>query len=396
MQLVIRPQRLRSGGCTADKIGLPIVLHLILAVHWWLGCPQDFGVESLVVVPLVLRRHVFVREWPRLNVPTSSIPSLRLSSPSHENNNNHESRNEDFHSGVPPIRLNKVFKATHSRRDADRMIKEGRVMVNGKVSLGDMVVPFVDEISLDGTPIQNWEAMNGIVVAEGGPISEEGTQSTDWVDPATSGRSATVRPSNQLSGMPATQTFEYVKYYKPQGIICTTDQRIKDNIIDALTQTSKYHPKHRVYPVGRLDKDSTGLILITSDGRLPNASLRREQKQSKVYQVRVDSPLSLEDLQELRSGIVITTVAQRDGKSKPLTAKTKPCLITSLGSRDVEIVLQEGRNRQIRKMMGALGYEVKRLHRVGFGEITLDADMKAGDWKVLNAKEMQWINSILE
>jgi pseudouridine synthase len=261
------------------------------------------------------------------------------------------------------------------------MIQEGRVAVYGQVSFGDMVVPFVDEISLDGKIIKDWEAMNGIA-AEAKPRSTPGKQTI-------------ASPSNNTSTV-ATKTFEYVKYNKPQGVICTTDQRIKDNIIDALTQKSGYCPKHRVYPVGRLDKDSTGLIIITSDGRLPNASLRRDQKQSKIYRVRVDQPLRPDHLEELRSGIVITTVAQRDGKSKPLTAKTKPCTVTSLSSRDVEIILQEGRNRQIRKMMGALGYEVIRLHRVGFGEITLDADMKAGDWKVLNANEMQWIRTIVE
>jgi 23S rRNA pseudouridine2604 synthase len=280
------------------------------------------------------------------------------------------------------IRLNKVFKATHSRRDADRMIQDGRVAVNGEVSFGDMVVPFVDEISLDGNIIKDWEAMNGIVIqAASNAIKTLGEEN---------------RPSPPSLTTIYENTFEYVKYYKPTGVICTTDQRIKGNIIDALTQTSGYRPKHRVYPVGRLDKDSTGLILITSDGRLPNASLRREQKQPKVYRVRVDQPLQPNHLDELRSGVVITTVAQRDGKSKTLTARTKPCIITSLGVRDVEITLQEGRNRQIRKMMGALGYEVIRLHRVGFGEIALDGDMKPGDWRELDDKELTWIRSILD
>ncbi len=264
-----------------------------------------------------------------------------------------------------PVRLNKVFKATHSRREADRMIQEGRVAINGVVSYGDMVVPFKDVITLDGTPIRGWEEMNGM----DRPKSSEGCKET---------------------------IFEYVKYYKPRGVVCTTDSRIKGNIIDALTRESGYQPKHRVYPVGRLDKDSSGLILITSDGRLPNASLRQQRKQPKFYRVRVGQPLSDEDLEQLRSGIVITTVAQRDGKSKPLTAKTKPCTVISLGPRDVEIVLEEGRNRQIRKMMEALGNAVMKLHRVRFGEISLDKDMSAGDWKALNSRELSWIDSILD
>ena len=271
---------------------------------------------------------------------------------------------------IPPIRLNKVFKATHSRREADRMIQEGRVAVNGIVSYGDMVVPYEDSITLDGKPVQGWEKMNGLV---GSQTSEKETKSTDIVS-----------------------NFEYIKYYKPRGVICTTDRRIKGNIIDALTEKSGYQPKHRVYPVGRLDKDSSGLILITSDGRLPNASLRRQQKQPKYYRVRVDRPLTEHDINSLRSGILITTVAQRDGKSKPLTAKTKPCTITPLGPKDVEIVLEEGRNRQIRKMMAALGYEVKMLHRIRFGNISLDDDMRAGEWKALNSKELSWISTILQ
>jgi len=314
-----------------------------------------------------------------------------------------------------PIRLNKVFKATHSRREADKMIQDGRVTVNGKISLGDMVHPFIDTIALDGMIIQNWEAMNGIkatqtdkavpththqqVKSDTNTNSSTRTKTRKNLSPSQAVERSTANiDSSKLALSPSipNHTFEYIKYYKPQGVICTTDQRIRENIIDSLTQRSGYSPKHRVYPVGRLDKDSTGLILITSDGRLPNASLRREQKQSKIYQVRVDQSLRAHHIQELRNGIVITTVAQRDGKSKPLTARTKPCTITSINSREVEIILQEGRNRQIRKMMGALGYEVIRLHRIGFGEISLDADMKAGDWKVLNTKEMDWINSIVE
>ena len=79
-----------------------------------------------------------------------------------------------------------------------------------------------------------------------------------------------------------------------------------------------------------------------------------------------------------------------------MTAKTKPCIVTLLGERDVEIVLEEGRNRQIRKMMQALGYEVLKLHRIRFGNISLDSDMSAGDWKILNTEELQWISSILQ
>jgi 23S rRNA pseudouridine2604 synthase len=263
---------------------------------------------------------------------------------------------------VNGVRLNKVLKATFSRREADKVIQEGRVSVNGEVSFGCMVVPYQDSVALDGKMIQGWEKMNG------------------FDDTSTS----------------AVGGFEYVKYWKPRGVICTTDKRIKDNIIDEIMRHSGYRPEHRVYPVGRLDKDSTGLILLTSDGRLPNVSLRNEQKQPKVYQVTVDRPLVDADLDHLRNGIVITTVAQRDGTAKPLTAKTKPCLVDQVSLTSCSITLTEGRNRQIRKMMEAVGYKVLDLHRTEFGEISLNSLMQEGDWQRLNGAEMRWIETILQ
>jgi 23S rRNA pseudouridine2604 synthase len=260
-----------------------------------------------------------------------------------------------------PIRLNKVLKATLSRRQADKVIQEGRVSVNGETSYGCMVVPHKDVVELDGNTVQGWEKMNSL---------------DDAATPAAGG-------------------LEYVKYWKPRGVICTTDRSIDYNIIDEITQYGGYRPKHRVYPVGRLDKDSSGLILLTSDGRLPNASLRKDQKQPKVYQVTVDRPLSEQDLDYLRDGIVITTVAQRDGNAKALTAKTKPCLVDLVSPYCCDITLMEGRNRQIRKMMDALGYKVFDLHRIEFGEITLSNLDRAGQWTRLNGKEMAWIEMML-
>lgn len=261
------------------------------------------------------------------------------------------------------IRLNKVFKATFSRREADKIIQEGRVSVNGKVCFGCMVVPNQDVVALDGKVVQGWETMNAC---------------------------------DQQAGESIVANLEYVKYWKPKGVVCTTDQRIKGNIVDEITHRSGYRPKHRVYPVGRLDKDSSGLILLTSDGRLPNASLRREQKQPKVYQVNVDRPLLWSDLELLRSGVVITTVAQRDGTAKALTAKTKPCLIEQIGQTSCIITLLEGRNRQIRKMMEAVGCTVLDLHRIEFGEIKLSSLKHEGDWARLNSEEMAWIETLLQ
>lgn len=324
----------------------PLAFVVVVVVLWFQTVPPSHGFQHQSPVRY---QFSFPEKCPLLSLASDSNPS-------------HETESS-INNG---IRLNKIFKATHSRREADKLIQEGRVSVNGEVSYGQMVVPFQDTVTLDGRVVQGWEQMNGIA------------------------QSTTTDNNN------ANQSFEYIKYYKPRGVICTTDRRIRGNIIHALTQESGFEPRHRVYPVGRLDKDSSGLILITSDGRLPNASLRREQKQSKVYRVTVEYELTEQDLEDLRSGIVITTVAQRDGTSKPLTAKTKPCTVTSYGPRRVEIVLQEGRNRQIRKMMAALDNRVVTLHRVAFGKIGLDRDMSPGDWKELSPQELGWIESLLD
>lgn len=276
----------------------------------------------------------------------------------------------EFNFDVPhhdAIRLNKVLKATHSRREADRMIRAGRVTVNDETTTGCMVVPYKDVVRLDGKIVSGWEDMNAVV-------------------------STTKQHNSLLVG----QNFEYVKYWKPRGIVCTTDRRIKDNIIDEIVRTGGYRPQHRVFPVGRLDKETSGLILLTSDGRLPNSSLRTSQKQSKVYRVRVNGRLSNSALGRLQKGIVITTVAQRDGHSKPLTAKTEPCGVERIAPNVCEMTLQEGRNRQIRKMMSAIGYEVVELHRFRFGDVSLEGLKREGDWKRLDAQDMMWVEKVLE
>eukprot|EP00977_Amphora_coffeiformis_P028564 scaffold36018_cov191-Amphora_coffeaeformis.AAC.1 len=279
--------------------------------------------------------------------------------------------NAESSSPSDPIRLNKVFKATHSRREADALIAEGRVTVNGQpvISKGGMfVTPFVDEIKLDGQRVHGWETLNGLT-----------------------------RSSNDSDDTKSDKTvFEYIKYWKPRGVICTTDRRIAGNILDEITRKSGYRPQHRVFPVGRLDKDTSGLILLTSDGRLPNSFLRRKQKQPKVYNVIVDRPFTEDDLDQLRNGVVITTVAQRDRQRKPLTAKTKPCLVRHVNKTGVQMTLYEGRNRQIRKMIASLNYTVVKLHRVSFGGIHLPPLERPGDWKNLDGEEMEMVHNLLE
>jgi pseudouridine synthase len=277
------------------------------------------------------------------------------------------SAEDDFR---PGIRLNKVFKATHSRRQADELISSGRVTVNGNpVSAGQRVHPFQDEIFLDGKRIEDWESLNGIV-----PQHDDG---------------------NTNEPRPEQTTFEYTKYWKPTGVICTTDRRIPNNIIDALLD-SGYTSQNRVYPVGRLDRETSGLILLTSDGRLPNAALRGENKQPKTYHVTVNKALKDSDLRQLQQGVVITTVAQRDGRRPPpLTAKTKPCQIERVNQKSVFLTITEGRNRQVRKMMGAVGFDVMKLERVSFAGLGLFPLQRPGDWGRLDEEEMKVINSIL-
>jgi len=274
------------------------------------------------------------------------------------------------------IRLNKVFKATHSRRQADELIASGRVSINGEqISSkgGFKVVPFQDVVSLDGKVIKGWEKMNAI-------SRNQGSKQND-------GR----------SGL-NTSSFEYVKYFKPLGVTCTTDLRIKGNIIDSIKRDG-FQPRHRVYPVGRLDKETSGLIILTSDGRMVNSVLRGEKKQAKVYKVMVDGQFEERHLQKLRDGITIKTVTQRKGRSErenTLIAKTKKCLVERIGPCSCQMTLVEGRNRQIRKMMQALGFTVVRLHRIEFMGIHLSGGLEAaGDWDYLNDAEMKLVEKAL-
>ena len=204
-------------------------------------------------------------------------------------NNNNNEVDETIALG---IRLNKVFKATHSRREADKLIEFGRVCVNGETvrnNAGMRVIPYRDVISLDGKVVRGWERMNAIIDNKTGAGNNHG------VGGAIGGNN-----DDDLN----TSSYEYVKYFKPLGTICTTDSRIRDNIIDAIKRDG-YRPKHRVYPVGRLDKETSGLIVLTSDGRMVNAVLRGERKQPKVYKVMVNGRLEDDHLRRLRVSLIV-------------------------------------------------------------------------------------------
>ena len=264
------------------------------------------------------------------------------------------------------VRVNKCFKDFTSRRESDKLVQEGRVTVNDAVvTAGARVFPG-DIVELDGESIA-WEKMN---------VIDENSFETK---------------NNQ---------FKYVKYWKPKGITCTTDRRDKTNIIDALN-----YPHARVFPVGRLDKDSTGLILLTNDGRVPNSVLRSGVRKDKKYVVVLDKSISERDLQTLRDGIVISTPVRRDKVDRIVTAKTLPCELEivnrsdsrneGLKNRVVQITLREGRNRQIRRMFDALGYSVQELHRMEIMGIGLGG-ISSGEWTDCDDQEMEILKRGIE
>lgn len=221
------------------------------------------------------------------------------------------------------VSLNKFLSQTGicSRREADAWIESGRVTLNGTVAVkGNRVNPG-DVVLLDGKPIR--EAVKPV----------------------------------------------YIALHKPAGITCTTDQRDPDNIIDFI----KY-PK-RIFPIGRIDKSSTGLILLTNDGDIVNRILREENDNEKEYIVTVNQELNPRVLKRLSAGVPI------------LGTRTKPCKIELLGPYKFRITLTQGLNRQIRRMCEYVGYKVVTLKRIRVMNILL-GDLKPGAWRELTQDEI--------
>eukprot|EP01038_Epipyxis_sp_PR26KG_P007793 gene7793-10587_t len=269
---------------------------------------------------------------------------------------------------IEGTRLNKCLNQL-SRRAADEAILAGRVTVDGVIANPGSRVTRNSVVKLDGI-IQNWE-------------------------------DSAVAKLSKPSSMYEDRSFIYLKYWKPRGVTCTSDRKDSTNII---TSGSFDLFPQRLFTVGRLDKDSTGLILLTSDGRVNNALLNPRQKREKVYEVDLDRDPTDDQLMRMRAGIVITTTSQRDGKVRPVTAATLPCVVTRISDvskktdpalrRKLEIKLTEGRNRQIRRMMEALGLQVINLHRVSFAGIKLKG-LAEGNWLELDDKEMEIIQKAL-
>lgn len=222
----------------------------------------------------------------------------------------------------PSIRINKFFtqQGICSRREADALIDSGRVTINGRTArLGDRVGPS-DVIARDGMVI------------------------------------------------PWGQAFIYIKYHKPVGVTTTSESHVQRNIIAEIG-----HPE-RIFPIGRLDKDSSGLILLTNDGDIVNEILRTEFGHEREYVVDVDRPFDEAFLKQMASGVMI------------LGSPTKPCRLERVRSNRFRIVLTEGRNRQIRRMCQALGYRVTALHRVRIMHIRIEG-LAVGRWKALSEDE---------
>lgn len=221
------------------------------------------------------------------------------------------------------IRINKLIAESGicSRREADRLIEAGCVEVNGEpASLGDRVSSR-DRITVNGKLIS---------------LSEKK---------------------------------RYIAFHKPYGVITTTDKNSSNTVMDYIKTDT------RVFPIGRLDVESSGLLLLTNDGDIVNRILKSKHKLEKEYLVTLNKPIRGDHIQNLRDGM-------RLGERRTLPAK-----VEQLGPRKIRMILVQGMNRQIRRMCEKLGYEVKKLERVRIGKIRLD-DLAPGKWRHLSEKEV--------
>lgn len=220
------------------------------------------------------------------------------------------------------IRLNKYIASSGicSRREADKLIESGKVSVNGVVA--DL----------------------GTRVSEGDSVEVEGRS---------------VTPEDSMI---------YIAFNKPLGITCTTDRRDPSNIIDYINFSE------RIFPIGRLDKNSSGLILLTNNGDIVNTLLRSENGHEKEYVVTIDRPYDKEFIKTMSTGVPV------------LGRMTLPAEVIPVNAKTFRIILKQGMNRQIRRMCEYLGYKVTRLKRIRFMNVNL-GDLETGKWRYLTAAE---------
>ena len=217
-----------------------------------------------------------------------------------------------------------------SRRAADKLIEQGRVKINGEVPLMGTKISDGDEVSVNGKVVHRAKKKKMV----------------------------------------------YIVFNKPRGIVCTTDQlREKDNIIDYINYPT------RIFPIGRLDKPSEGLIFLTNDGDIVNKILRARNNHEKEYEVYVDKPVTKEFVEHMKNGVPI------------LDTITRKCKVKQTGKKTFKIILTQGLNRQIRRMCEYLGYEVKKLKRVRIMNIKLD--IKVGEYRDFTSSELNTLNQLL-
>ena len=232
------------------------------------------------------------------------------------------------------FRLNKYLSdaGVCSRRAADAAIEAGKVVVNGQVAQMGMKVSCDD-----------------LVLFEGKPVSNQGKKQI------------------------------LIAYNKPAGIVCTAEKREKNNIVDHIN-----YPE-RIYPIGRLDKDSTGLILLTNQGELVNKTMRGVNAHEKEYLVTVDKDITGDFIKKMQAGVYLDE----------LEVTTRKCQVTKLGPNKFKIILTQGLNRQIRRMCQALGYRVQTLKRVRIMNINL-GDLKEDTYRNVSLHELKVLNKMLE
>lgn len=229
------------------------------------------------------------------------------------------------------MRINKYLSSSGccSRREADRLLAAGRVTIDGEPAVPGSQVNPGQEVRLDGRVITRSE--ESILIA----------------------------------------------FHKPAGIVCTSSRKEKNNIIDFL------HFDSRIYPVGRLDKESTGLILLTNNGEITDRILRGRNGHEKEYEVRVHKPMKPEIIRAMEQGVPI------------LGTMTRPCRIVMLDERTFRMVLTQGLNRQIRRMCDYFGYHVTSLKRIRIMNIELGG-LPAGQWRHVTEEERRLLEQSLE
>jgi len=228
------------------------------------------------------------------------------------------------------VRINKYLSEAGycSRREADKLIEAKKVTINGTVPTMGTKVIAGDEVRVKGKLISE-----------------------------------------------STKKRIYIAFNKPVGVVCTTDTRVeKNNIIDFIN-----YPK-RIFPIGRLDKPSEGLIFLTNDGDIVNKILRARNNHEKEYIVRVDRPITSQFIHGMSTGVPI------------LNTVTRQCVVKKISKFDFRIILTQGLNRQIRRMSECLGYEVEKLKRVRIMNINLD--IPVGTWRYLTMVELKEINRL--